>query len=243
MQASTEVTLAASLTANGNQTIALAASLWLPPEHFAVPHPGLIVGHGAGSCRANHQEFCEAACAKGFAVLAFDFRGHGESEGRSDGPLEEDVLAAVRYLGSLPAIVANRLCYRGSSMGGFYGLKAATIAEFAALALLCPASEDVVLSLTEEAEDSPSWDIQGLRAYFQRQDSRELARQVRCPTLLVHARNDDVVPFQRSLVLSEHLAGETTLVALPAGGHTGPQHDPRIHSLTVDWLLSRLEGC
>lgn len=94
--------------------------------------PGLVVGHGAGSQAARHEEFCREACRQGFVVLALDFRGHGNSMGTGDGPLEQDVLAAVHFLRDHPAVDGQRICYRGSSMGGFYGLKAQPEAGFAA---------------------------------------------------------------------------------------------------------------
>lgn len=189
-------------------------------------------------------------------MLALDFRGHGDSSGWGDGPLEQDILAAVDLLRAHPAVDGERVCYRGSSMGGFYGLKAAPQAAFAAMALLCPASEDVILQALDEREGSgreddaaysseaapPRWDRVGLRSYFQRQDSARLAGQVMCPVLLVHARNDEVVPLAHSLRLAGLLHTETTLLALEGGTHTTAQHDLRIHRYTAAWLLDKIGG-
>jgi len=228
-------------------TLPLTATLYLPASGGA-PAPGLVVGHGAGSCRASHDDFCRAACARGFVVLALDLRGHGESGGRADGPAELDIVAAAQFLRTLPAVDADRVCYRGSSMGGFYGLKAAREAGFAALALLCPASEQVILDAIEERADHddeapgpPFWDTPALRSYFAAQDSLAEAGRSRCPVLLVHARADEVVPFEHSLRLAAALAGSATLLALPGGSHTSAQHDPKVHRVTVDWLLARLD--
>lgn len=239
----------------------LAATLYLPQTGTG-PFPGLIVCHGAGSRRGRHAEFCRTASAEGFVVLALDFRGHGDSEGAADGPLEDDITVAAGFLKRHPAVDAARLCLRGSSMGGFYGLKAAAAGRFAAAVLLCPASERVMLDGidTFEAHDTEAgdtaapaaggapletparWDTPALRAYFGRQDSLALAGRVRCPVLLVHARADDVVPVSHSLALAERLAGDATLVALAGGSHTSAQHDPAVHRLTVRWLLEQLRG-
>jgi dipeptidyl aminopeptidase/acylaminoacyl peptidase len=132
----------------------LAATLYLPDRPQGLPSPGLVVGHGAGSRRTRHDAFCRQACSQGFAVLGLDFRGHGDSGGIADGPLEQDILAAVAFLRGHPAVDGARLCYRGSSMGGFYGLKAGSEAGFTALALLCPASERVMLDALDEDEDA-----------------------------------------------------------------------------------------
>jgi pimeloyl-ACP methyl ester carboxylesterase len=163
-------------------------------------------------------------------------------------------------------------------MGGFYGLKAATSVQFFAMALLCPATEAVILHGLDEYESgldteapttgageggpaagsqksprgqgnsqgsqgTPRWDTAKLRAYFCEQDCLTLARSVSCPVLLVHARTDEVVPFTHTLLLTQALPTDTTLVALAEGAHTTAQHDPRIHALTVDWLRTQLTSC
>lgn len=136
--------------------VELAATLYLPDRPDGLASPGLVVGHGAGSQRARHDAFCREACFQGFAVLALDLRGHGDSAGIADGPLEQDVLAAVALLRGHPAVDGAHLCYRGSSMGGFYGLKAASEADFTALVLLCPASEQVIIDALDEVEGGQS---------------------------------------------------------------------------------------
>jgi len=116
--------------------------------------PALVVGHGAGSRASRHAEFCMEACRRGFVVLAPDFRGHGDSEGRADGPMEQDVLSSFHYLRGHPAVDPDSICYRGSSMGGFYGLKAAPLADFAAMVLICPAGRDVMIrSIDDDGEE------------------------------------------------------------------------------------------
>jgi dipeptidyl aminopeptidase/acylaminoacyl peptidase len=250
----------------------LAARLYLPPVHLPGEArrsvPGLVVGHGAGSRAARHEQFCLEACRQGFAVLALDFRGHGDSQGQGDGPLEQDIMAATRFLREHPAVDPDHVCYRGSSLGGFYGLKAAPEARFAAMVLICPASEKMMVDALRDEEDAglrddtkardnsesrdsteaqagtastaTRWDKPRLRAYFERQDTRALAAQVECPVLLVHARFDEQVPIAYSLLLARHLRTETTLLALASGSHTSAQHDPAIHSYTVAWLHDRV---
>jgi dipeptidyl aminopeptidase/acylaminoacyl peptidase len=247
---SCDVSLLAARTAGLQADLELAATLYLPTTAGASLAPGLIVGHGAGSHRLRHRAFCLEACAHGFAVLAIDFRGHGDSAGAGDGPLEQDILAAARFLRRHPAVDRGRICYRGSSMGGFYGLAAAPEAEFAAMVLLCPASEKVMLDAiaasnrggAAQSAMSTRWDAPRLRAYFQRQDGRALAARVRCPVLIVHVRRDPVVPFEHSLMLVAELGGDTTLLALAQGTHTTAQHEPAIHAFVASWLLDQVKS-
>jgi uncharacterized protein len=231
--------------------ITLAASLYLPAD----AHPGgpllagLVVGHGAGSNRHRHEPFACLACEHGLAVLAFDFRGHGDSGGELDGPLEEDVISAAALLSSHPLVDRSRLGYRGSSMGGYYGLRAAPDAGFAALALLCPATDDVLLGAVEQYHGRGERQEEGLRlrydadkarAYFASRDLYRDAGYVSGPVLLVHARGDEVVPLDRSLQIAARLEGPAEVVILPGGTHTSAQSSPEVAERVVGWLQRQL---
>jgi pimeloyl-ACP methyl ester carboxylesterase len=156
-------------------------------------------------------------------------------------------------------------------MGAFYGLKAAPMSDFTAMALLCPANETTMLMAIDQdvaldpqrdtetpdpgsidTEDSvpsdpgePSgdptrWDRPRMRSYFQHQDSHARAKLVTCPVMLVHARDDAVVPLAHSLRLVERLPGETTLLALEGGTHSSAQHDPVVHLRSLEWLNQKM---
>ena len=149
-------------------------------------------------------------------------------------------------------------------MGGFYGLMSAPDAAFAAMVLICPASENEFLDALDKGEigsnneaspaeregpvrfapaaldELPRWDTGALRRYFETRDSLATASRVRCPVLLIHTRADDVVPLAHSLALVQHLAGDTTLVVLSQGGHSTAQHDPSMHRQSLAWLRQRL---
>jgi alpha-beta hydrolase superfamily lysophospholipase len=75
----------------------LAFSLWLPR---AAPPAGVVILHGAGSSKENHHDFARAALATGFAAVAFDQRGHGDSKGPMDGRAVDDVVSMAALLRS-----------------------------------------------------------------------------------------------------------------------------------------------
>ena len=85
--------------------------------------------------------------------------------------------------------------------------------------------------------------LAGTRVYFEQQQSLELARLVTCPALLIHARDDETVPFTHTLLLTQSLLVDTTLLALADGTHTTAQHDPDIHRFTALWLWERVTSC
>jgi dienelactone hydrolase len=55
----------------------LAGTFWAPKSKQEAP--GALLIHGAGGKRADLQDLADRLCKAGFAVLAIDVRGHGES--------------------------------------------------------------------------------------------------------------------------------------------------------------------
>jgi dienelactone hydrolase len=49
----------------------LAYSLWLPPPERA-NGAGVLILHGAGSCKESHDDYARVVLGAGFAALAFD---------------------------------------------------------------------------------------------------------------------------------------------------------------------------
>ena len=108
--------------------LTISGQLYLPdPIRFTPPFPGVVVCHGIGSRKENQASFDTYLAAHGFAVLGFDFRGHGSSQGRLDEGTLDDVQGALDFIAAQPQVDANRLALRGSSMGGMFALRAAAI--------------------------------------------------------------------------------------------------------------------
>src|SRR3954464_10917868 len=96
----------------------LAYALFLPEDK---PSAGFVICHGAGSAKESHFDFGRAARGAGLAALAFDARGHGQSDGEFGPSAFADVLTMVELMRAHTRNVA----LRGSSMGGFCAIHAA----------------------------------------------------------------------------------------------------------------------
>ncbi len=84
---------------------------------------GVVLAHGGQFNKESWKPQAEVLAAAGFRVLAFDFRGDGQSRGPGDSdpmdaPLYLDILAAVRYLRNAGAQTVSVV---GASMGGWAG--------------------------------------------------------------------------------------------------------------------------
>jgi uncharacterized protein len=210
----------------------------------------LLVCHGAGSRKENHELMGEQAAAAGLAALTFDFRGHGESGGMMGPDGWRDAVAAGGQL--LAESGAPWLAARGASMGGCMLLLAAHAHPrlFRSLVLLCPADGASLLagldevesdlqappSGSQEREYSAHFDGEALRPFLERLDLVEAARGLP-RVLLAHARDDDAVPFAHSERLAAVLAPPTEFICLSEGGHHGPGRSSLVARATIDWAL------
>ena len=92
----------------------------------------VVVAHGAGSTRSGVLDQAVVLARHGFGVLAFDARGHGESDGRAmdfGWYGDEDVAAAVSFLADQPGVDPDRIGALGMSMGGEEAIGAAATDE------------------------------------------------------------------------------------------------------------------
>jgi pimeloyl-ACP methyl ester carboxylesterase len=223
-------------------TAGLAWARFGPEEPDTPPGGGVVILHGADSRKESHFDFARACAAGGLAALAFDARGHGESDGALDGRAVDDVARMADVLRERAGVGAVGL--RGSSMGGYFALVAAREARAGAVVAICPASA-AGLSVGVRARRfgfaSERDELVALLARYDETDAaRGLAAQA-TPLLLLHAEGDDVVPVGLSRALHEAAPGSKLVVA-PGGNHRSVQHDPELQGVAVRWLARGLGG-
>jgi pimeloyl-ACP methyl ester carboxylesterase len=215
----------------------IAYAIWQPET--PPPWPGMLVLHGAGSRKENHADFARLASANGWAALAFDARGHGESEGDMGPGAVTDVAAMRRVLAEVDGVDAERIAARGSSMGGFLALHAAAIdPHIAGVIAVCPASEEGLrLGLKQERFDMRIGDVEGLRAWLGEHDLREAVEMIGPrPLIFLHAEGDEDVPVAWSRELHDHAIGPRKLIVEPGGHHRSVQHDAELQATALRWM-------
>ncbi len=121
-------------------------SAWLYlPEDLSAPVPCIIMGHGFGGTKDMIMEsYALRYQEAGFAVLSFDYRHFGESEGEPRQliliPYQlEDYAAAIEYARDLKEIDPARIALWGTSASGGYGIAiAAKDKNIACVVAQCP---------------------------------------------------------------------------------------------------------
>jgi len=202
---------------------ALAADLWLAGPRA----PAVVIVHGAGSRKENHADFGLACREAGMSALALDLRGHGASGGASGPGMLNDVMAALDALADRGA---GALGLRGSSLGGFLALHAASRhpATRAAVAL-CPARPEGLARLF--GQDWP------LALPLERAVSRPGVARA-----FWHATGDDRVPWAGSMALAGLSPPPVRLRVALGGGHRTLQHDPSVRAESVAFLREHLSA-
>jgi fermentation-respiration switch protein FrsA (DUF1100 family) len=205
----------------------------------------MVILHGAGSRKENHGDFGRACAASGWAAVAFDQRGHGESRDPMTSAALGDVTTMARLLAELDGVDASRVCVRGSSMGGFLAICAAASSDAIAGAIaICPAPpEGLARALRAgklEMRIAPAKES-ALDAWLAEHDLRAAVEQMGSkPLMLIHARGDEQVPAESSEDLYARAAEPKKLVVLPGGHHRSAQHDAELHGIALRWLEREL---
>lgn len=228
--------------------------------------PLIVLPHGGPAARdeAGFDWWAQALASRGYAVLQPQFRG---SEGLGMSLLEagygewgrkmqSDLSDGVKYLASAGMIDPDRVCIVGASYGGYAALAGMTIDEDV---YRCAVSVAGISDLTEfltveRREGGRSRFNEGLR-YWQRfmgvtnesdpslaeRSPAQLVSRIDGPVLLIHGRDDTVVPYEQSQIMERAMraAGkDVELISLEGEDHylTFPATRLKMLTETIEFL-------
>jgi hypothetical protein len=175
----------------------------------------LLICHGNGGniSEAGRPFHYAALRGLGLNLLAFDYRGYGESGGvPSEAGLYRDAQAAWRYLTETEHVPPDRIVLFGHSLGSAVAVELATRVQPAGLIL-----EGALSSVTERAQEVyPFVPVRWIAR--SRYASVERIGSLMLPKLFLHARADEVIPLAHGRRLYDAAPRPKAFIEL-AGGH------------------------
>jgi len=154
--------------------------------------------HGNGGNIMHRLDSINLFYKLGLSCFIFDYRGYGESEGRTT---EEgtylDAMAAYDWLTKEKKISSDDIIVFGRSLGGSIAAQLAT--KVNARALIIESTFTSYIDIGKKFY--PYMPV----CWFARFSYRTIdyVKDVRCPVMFIHSRNDETVPFEFGLELYE----------------------------------------
>ncbi len=215
---------------------------------------GVVVCHGMMSSKDSpkHTGIAQELAGRGFCALRFDFSGRGQSQGDllqlSFSRQVTECLAAIEQL---TKIGVRKIGLVGSSMGGAVAILTATRADVAALATMAAVGRtDLLPERAVGKENLDQWRQDGsIRVQDQEvgyglvEDSYKidlptLAQEIKCPWLILHGEQDEVIPTSDAQILHRASGQKAALEIIAGADHrfSNEGHRRQITNRIVDFL-------
>ena len=170
----------------------------------------------------------------GLSVLIIDYRGYGQSGGRTtEKGIYRDADAAWRYLIESRGMVASDIVIFGRSLGASVAARLA--AQHQPLALILESS---FTSVPDIAQDIYPW-LPARWLSRLNHATRDYVQDVRCPVLVIHSRDDEIIPFHHGETIFASANEPRTLLAIRGTHNDAFLRDERAY---VEGLRTFLSG-
>ncbi len=197
-------------------------------------------------------------CSANIAVFRFDYRCHGESplpfdEFKLDYAIE-DAENALKFI--VEHFKPRKIGLIGLSMGGHVAIKTAVKYQdkISSIALLAPAinfgelvERDIRNKVFQKVDEFYIFGPNRLREEgvesIIKSNAMDLAEKIHVPILIIHAKNDNVVPYKQSEEFFSRVNSiDKKLILLDEGEHVFVTYNSRKRVINelVDWFRNRL---
>jgi dipeptidyl aminopeptidase/acylaminoacyl peptidase len=252
------------ITYDAADGLKIPAYLTLPRGRPATMLPLIVLPHGGPAARdtADFNWWPQALADQGYAVLQPNFRGSTVSQasleagfGQWGRKMQTDLSDGVRYLAAQGIADPARVCIVGASYGGYAALAGVTVDRGVyrcAVSVAGPSDLKRMLHWIDENHGSTSsivhryWDrFLGMSgpddALLDSISPIKHVDAVTVPVLLIHGKDDTVVPYEQSDLMYDALRRankQVELVTLKHEDHWLSRSETRLQMLqaTVDFL-------
>lgn len=184
---------------------------WFIPNESA--KGTLLFFHGNAGNISHRLESIKLFHKLGLNVFIIDYRGYGQSKGKvSEKGTYRDAKAAWKYLTETRGISTNEIIIFGRSLGASIATWLAS--KHTPAALIIESGFSSVPSMAKRLY--PFLPVRWLAVF--RYDTKEYVKDISCPVLVAHSRNDDIIPFAEGLEIFD-AAPEAKQFLEMRGGH------------------------
>ena len=176
--------------------------------------PVLLFCHGNAGNISHRIENAEHLVKRGISVFLLSYRGYGKSTGRpSEKGIYLDGLAAYDYLTESEKIPPNRIALFGRSLGGAVALEVAL-----QRGVKCIIIESAFTSLRDMSKTIFPWSLFSPFIPNHYNNGSKIAT-LSVPKLIVHGKNDEIVPFWIGEKLFTLAKDKKKFLAIEGAGH------------------------
>jgi dipeptidyl aminopeptidase/acylaminoacyl peptidase len=249
-----DVAPARSISFKARDDLDLTGYLTLPQGRDQKKLPLVVLPHGGPAVRdePGFDWWSQALASRGYAVLRVNYRGstgfgwdfQSQGFGQWGRRMQTDLSDGVRYLASQGVIDSARVCIVGASYGGYAALAGAMLdpgVYRCAASVSGPADLRRMIDWENGRQGrqgiaSERYWLRYMGAYESLGDisPAEHADKITIPILLIHGKDDTVVPFEQSEMMADALrkAGKPVeFVALKGEDHWLSRGDTRLQML------------
>lgn len=212
------------------------AAWWVPAQDAAAT---IHFSHGNAGDISGRLESIELLHGLGLNVLIYDYRGYGDSSGRpSEAGTYRDAHAAWNWLVDEAEIPPGEIFLLGRSLGAGVaaGLADQLTGENEPAGLIL---ESAFTSVPDMARELYWWLPWGIIARV-RYDTRSRLRRDGPPVLIVHSRDDEIVPFSHAERLLEAAGGRAELLEISGGHNSGFLQSRAVYERGLEAFIRRV---
>lgn len=228
----------------------LSLFAWYLPSSLPQAAPAVVLLHGWGGNASTLLPAAQTLHQAGFAVLLPEARNHGRSDHEGDASLPrfaEDLGSALDWLAQQPGVDTHRMAALGHSVGAAAVLLAAAQRQdlCAVVVVSAFAHPEQVMRRWLAARHVPYFPLGWLvNRYVERvigarfHDIAPLYTLARaqCPVLLLHGRQDRLVPVDDVRQLWQHRGPAQVGLLVCDGSHEGFDHQAEVSRHILDFL-------
>ena len=207
---------------------------WVPHDHA---RGTILFSHGNAGNISHRIETLRQFHELGLNVLMYDYRGYGQSTGKpSEAGLHRDIEAAWRWVVEERDQSPGEIVLSGRSLGG-----AVTAWLAARVEPACVVLESTFTSVPDLGAELFPWLPVRLLSRLQL-DARARIPEISAPLLIIHSRDDEIVPWEHGRKLHAAANGAAELLTISGGHNTGFVDSGETYRQGLDEFLGRCLG-